>query len=67
MPTLSPRQREILEALADGLTNPDIAKALGISVAMVHEHTAFLFEKLGAANRAEAVAIAFRRHLLKSR
>lgn len=64
---LSPRQREILEALADGRTNPDIAKALGISVAMVHEHMTFLFEKLGAANRTEAVAIAFRRHLLKSR
>lgn len=65
VPTLSPRQREILEALADGRTNPDIAKALGISVSMVHEHMTSLFEKLGAANRAEAVAIAFRRHLLK--
>lgn len=65
VPTLSPRQREILEALTDGRTNPDIAKALGISVAVVHEHMALLFQKLGAANRAEAVAIAFRRHLLK--
>lgn len=66
VPVLSPRQREILEALADGRTNHDIAKALGISVAVVHEHLAFLFEKLGAANRTEAVAIAFRRYLLKS-
>lgn len=33
---------------------------------MVKEHTATLFQKIGAANRAKAVAIAMRKHLLKT-
>ena len=62
---LSPRQGEILQAIARGLNNADIAKLLGISLDMVREHTSALFQKLGAANRTEAVAIALRKHLLK--
>lgn len=62
---LSPRQGEILQAIARGLNNTDIAKLLGISLDMVREHTSALFQKLGAANRTEAVAIALRKHLLK--
>ncbi len=62
---LSPRQSEILQAIARGLNNTDIAKLLGISLDMVREHTSALFQKLGAANRTEAVAIALRKHLLK--
>ena len=62
---LSPRQTEILQSIVRGLSNPDIAKQLGISVAMVKEHVESLFQKIGAANRTEAVAIAFRKHLLK--
>ena len=65
LPTLSPRQSEILSALARGLTNPEIAKLLGIGPDMVKLHLKSLFQKLGAANRAEAVDIAHRRHLLK--
>ncbi|KAA5586787.1 response regulator transcription factor, partial [Pseudomonas aeruginosa] len=37
-PTLSPRQMEILESMARGLSNTDIAKQLNISVDMVREH-----------------------------
>ena len=64
LPTISPRQREILTCLTRGLENSDIARLLGISSAMVHEHLNALFAKIGAANRTEAVAIAFRRNLL---
>ena len=62
---LSPRQAEILQSIVRGLSNPDIAKQLGISLDMVKEHTEALFQKLGVANRPEAVAIALRKHLLK--
>lgn len=63
---LSKRQAEILEAITRGLSNEDIAAMLGISVPMVKEHVKILFEKIGAANRAEAVAIAIKKHLLKA-
>lgn len=62
---LSPRQEEILQSIIRGLSNPDIAKQLGISLDMVKEHIETLFQKIGAANRSEAVAIALRKHLLK--
>ena len=63
---LTPRQLEILGSLVRGLTSVDIAKELDISPDMVREHTSALFKRLGAANRAEAVAIALRKHLLKA-
>ena len=62
---LSPRQAEILQSIVRGLSNPDIAKQLGISLDMLKEHTEALFQKPGVANRPEAVAIALRKHLLK--
>lgn len=62
---LSPRQTEILQSVVRGLSNPDIAKQLGISLDMVKEHLNALFSKIGAANRTEAVSIALRKHLLK--
>ena len=65
IPTLTDRQREILQSIIRGLTNPDIAVQFGISLASVKDHINLIFQKLGAANRAEAVAIALRKHLLK--
>ena len=62
---LSPRQNEILQCLARGLNNSEIAKALGISRSVVKEHEMALYAKIGAANRTEAVTIALRKHLLK--
>ncbi len=64
-PELSPRQREILESITHGFSNADIALQLGISSESVKTHMAKLFAKIGAANRAEAVAIALKHHLLK--
>ena len=61
---LSGRQLDILKALVQGHSNPDIAHELGISLDMVKEHTQALFQKIGASNRTEAVAIALRKHLL---
>ena len=61
---LSPRQFEILQSLARGLTNAEIATELGISSESVKEYVNYLFQKLGAANRAEAVSLAYRKHLL---
>lgn len=62
---LSRRQFEILESITRGLSNEEISTMLGISVPVVKEHIKILFEKIGASNRAEAVAIAMRKHLLK--
>jgi len=62
---LSPRQEQILASIVQGCSNPDIAKKLGISVDMVKEHIMSLYQKLGANNRSEAVAIALRKQLLK--
>lgn len=63
---LTPRQREVLDSITRGLSNDDIATMLAISKVRVKQHLAALYEKLGAANRAEAVAIALRRQLLKN-
>ena len=65
LPDLTPRQAEILASVTKGFTNADIARLLGIRESSVKEHINLICEKLGAANRAEAVAIALRRHLLK--
>jgi DNA-binding NarL/FixJ family response regulator len=55
-PDLTPRERSILEHLARGLANKQIAAALGISERTVKFHVSSVFEKLGAGNRTEAVA-----------
>ena len=65
VPNLTERQVEVLQSMTRGLTNRDIAKQLGIRQDRVDEHVAAIFKKIGAANRAEAVAIALRKQLLK--
>lgn len=61
---LSNREREILALLADGLVNKQIAARLGISTNTVKTHLELLFDKLGVATRAEAVATGVKRGLL---
>lgn len=56
---LTPRERELLGQLALGLTNNEIAKALGVSPNTVKFHLRNLYEKLDVRNRAEAVALHF--------
>lgn len=61
---LSVREMHILEALADGLSNKMIAKSLSITEETVKSHLKKIYEKLGAADRAHAVAIALRQQLI---
>ena len=65
LPEFTERQQLILEYIARGLTNKDIANMLDISSDAVKQHFAAICAKLGAANRAEAVNVAHRKHLLK--
>ena len=62
--TLSGREREVLERIADGATNREIALALHLSPHTVKEHTSALYRKLDVRNRAEAVQKAQRSGLL---
>ena len=52
--------------MTQGLTNKDISMKLGICLDRVDAHVNSLLTKIGAANRTEAVAIALRKHLLKT-
>ena len=61
---LSPREREILALLAEGMGNKIVAARLGISEHTVKTHVASVFHKLGADTRAEAVAIGARSGLI---
>ncbi|MBQ6247070.1 MAG: response regulator transcription factor [Kiritimatiellae bacterium] len=63
---LTTRQRTILEALAAGKGTKEIATELNIKADSVREHILAILTKLGAANRVEAIAIAYRKHLLKT-
>ena len=65
VPTLTPRQLEVLSSMTRGLTNRDIANQLGICIDRVNDQVAAILTKIGAANRTEAVAIALRKHLFK--
>jgi DNA-binding NarL/FixJ family response regulator len=51
---LSPREREVLELVGQGLSNEDIARALFISKSTVKAHVRHIFEKTGARSRTEA-------------
>lgn len=59
------RQLEIMTMVAQGLRTKEIATCLGLSGESVRDHLDAAYRKLGATNRAEAVAIALRKHLLK--
>ncbi len=54
-PLLSDREREVLELIAAGSTNREIAERLYLSPHTVKEHTSAVYRKLHARNRAEAV------------
>jgi two-component system response regulator DesR len=63
-PLLSAREHEVLDLIAAGATNREIADRLFLSPHTVKEHTSALYRKLGARNRAEAVQLAQRIGLL---
>jgi NarL family two-component system response regulator LiaR len=61
---LTTRELEVLALLVEGLTNPQIAERLTVSRSTARAHVSNILSKLGAANRAEAVALALRHSLV---
>ncbi|HEX4033495.1 MAG TPA: response regulator transcription factor [Solirubrobacteraceae bacterium] len=61
---LTQREREVLDLIARGATNREIAAELHLSPHTIHEHTSSLYRKLGARNRADAVQRAARLGLI---
>ena len=63
--TLSARQREILQMLADGMQTDAVAERLGLSTETVRTHTKRILAKLEASTRTQAVAIGIRHGLIE--
>ncbi|MBS3940973.1 MAG: FHA domain-containing protein [Actinobacteria bacterium] len=55
-PHLSPRQQQVLEGMADGMTNSEIGEQLGVTERTVKAYAQELYDKLGVRNRAGAVS-----------
>ncbi|WP_322975335.1 response regulator transcription factor [Aporhodopirellula aestuarii] len=64
---LTPRELEVLELLADGLTKKEIARSLQLSTSTISTHVVHVFEKLKVPNAPAAIAKAFRSGLFRSR
>lgn len=62
--SLTPREREVLAGLAQGLTTKAIARRLGVAMKTVESHKVRLFDKLGARTQAHAVSIAIGQQLV---
>ena len=62
---LTEREREVLALLVEGVSNPQIADRLIVSVSTVRSHVSSVLSKLGASSRAEAVALALRNKLVR--
>jgi DNA-binding CsgD family transcriptional regulator len=63
---LSPREREILDLLAQGLSNKELARSLSVSENTVKTHLANLYAKLGVGRRTQALAVAQRLGVLRA-
>jgi NarL family two-component system response regulator LiaR len=61
---LSQREREVLQCLAEGLSNAEIADRLVVSIGAVKYHVGNILSKLGVTNRTEAVALALQHNLV---
>lgn len=61
---LTPREHEWLQALADGFTAEEIARDMGVAEATVNYYSKTVVSKMGAVNRAHAVAVAMRMNLI---
>ena len=63
--TLSAREREIVQLLAEGNSNKDIARALNISVKTAETHRSNVMRKMGFASLAELVRYAIRNNIIE--
>ena len=61
---LTKRENEVLKQLAFGLTNKEIAQALGISYETVKEHVQHILRKIGVSDRTQAAVWAVRNNLV---
>ena len=65
-PELTERQRQMLALAVRGFTNQDIADQMNVSLITVKKQFSDIFARLGVSNRAEAIATALNKHLLKT-
>jgi two-component system, NarL family, nitrate/nitrite response regulator NarL len=64
---LTKRERDVLQLLAQGLDQKEIASRLSISLSTVGTHTEHIFAKLGVHSRSQALALAYRQDLIDRR
>jgi DNA-binding NarL/FixJ family response regulator len=64
---LSPRETEVLELIAQGLSNREIGKALGIAEATVKWHVSIILSRLNVGDRTEALVAALQRGIMHLR
>lgn len=62
---LTPREREVLQAIASGMTNQEIADRFVVSVRTIETHRAHIIDKLGIRKRSELVQYALRKGLVE--